>query len=154
MDIPDNTKKCTSLTAVFYNRSFGFMIVPYAVERNMRCHIAIEPTIILPTKTSFDEVGGAVKEGIKIATNAPETDIEKNVNEFWKNTKYKGFRGFSNHFQSINVNLCENLLKIEKWVSTPQKGYVKDESQKPIELSVTISDAELGAIIKNIFEAE
>lgn len=153
MDIPDKTKKRTSLTAVFYNRSFGFMVVPYAVERNMRCHSAIEPTIILPPKTSFDELGSAVKETIKIVTNAPETDIEKNVNEFWKKTKYKGFRGFSNHFQSININLRENTLKIEKWVSTPQKRYVKDESQKPIELSVTISDAELGAIIKNIFEA-
>ena len=154
MDVSDNTKKRTSLTAVFYNRSFGFMIVPYAVERNMRCHIAIEPTIILPPKTSFDELGEAVKEGIKIATNAPETDIEKNaVNEFWKKTKYKGFRGFSNHFQSINVNLCENAVKIEKWVSTPQKGYIRDDSQKPIETSVAIPDAELGAIIKGIFEA-
>lgn len=113
MDFSDNIKKRTSLTAVFYNRSFGFMVVPYAVERNMRCHIAIEPTIILPPKTSFDELGSAVKETIKIATNAPETDIEKNVNEFWKKTKYKGFRGFSNHFQSINVNLCEDMLKIK-----------------------------------------
>lgn len=34
MDISDNIKKRTSLTAVFYNRSFGFMVVPYAVERN------------------------------------------------------------------------------------------------------------------------
>lgn len=154
MDFSDNIKKRTSLTAVFYNRSFGFMVVPYAVERNMRCHIAIEPTIILLPKTSFDELGSAVKETIKIATNAPETDIEKNVNEFWKKTKYKGFRGFSNHFQSINVNLCEDMLKIKKWVSTPQKGYIKDDSQKPIEISVAISDSELGAIIKNIFETE
>ena len=103
---------------------------------------------------ALNDLGSAVKETIKIATNAPETDIEKNVNEFWKKTKYKGFRSFSNHFQSININLCEDMLKIKKWVSTPQKGYIKDDSQKPIEISVAISDSELGAIIKNIFETE
>lgn len=142
MDNSNNTKKQTSLTAVFYNRSYGFMIVPYAVERNMRCRIAIEPTISLSTKISEGDLGSAVKEGIKIAINAPETDIERNeVNEFWKQTKYKGFRGFANHFQSINVNQCDNLLRIEKWVSTSQNGYGKDDSQKPIELSATITDA-------------
>lgn len=46
------------------------------------------------------------------------------------------------------------MLKIKKWVSTPQKGYIKDDSQKSIEITVAISDAELGAIIKNIFETE
>ena len=46
------------------------------------------------------------------------------------------------------------MLKIKKWVSTPQKGYVRDDSQKPIEISVAISDSELGAIIKDIFETE
>lgn len=146
-------KQQTSLIVVYYNRFYGYIIVPYAVERNMRCRIAIEPTISLPTNTSEDELGSAVKEGIKIATNAPEMDIEKNgENEFWKKTKYKGFRGFSNHFQSININQCENLLRIEKWVSTPQKGYIKDDSQKPIELSAMITDTELGAAIKKVFE--
>lgn len=46
------------------------------------------------------------------------------------------------------------MLKIKKWVSTPQKGYINDDSQKPIEISVAISDSELGAIIKKIFETE
>ena len=147
-------KKQTNLTVVYYNQSFGFMIVPYAIERNMKCRIAIEPTIILPTKISQDELGNAVKNVIKIAANAPEVDIENDVNEFWKKTKYKGFRGFSNHFQSININQCENLLRIEKWVSTAQKGYVKDSTQKTTEISAKISDSELGAIIKNVFHRE
>ena len=148
-------KQQMSLSVVYYSRSYGYIIVPYAIERNMRCRIAIEPTISLSTNTSEDELGSAVKEGIKIAINAPETDIESNeANEFWKKTKYKGFRGFANHFQSINVNQCDNLLRIEKWVSTSQKGYVKDYSQKPIELSATITDAELGTIIKKIFERD
>ena len=29
-------KKQTNLTVVYYNQSFGFMIVPYAIERNMK----------------------------------------------------------------------------------------------------------------------
>ena len=120
----------------------------------MKCRIAIEPTIILPTKISQDELGNAVKNVIKIAANAPKVDIENDVNEFWKKTKYKGFRGFSNHFQSININQCENLLRIEKWVSTAQKGYVKDSAQKTTEISAKISDSELGAIIKNVFHRE
>ena len=153
MNNSNKAKNQTSLTVVFYNQLYGYMIVPYAVERNMRCRIAIEPTISLSAKTTEDDLGSAVKEGIKIAINAPETDIEKNgTNEFWIKTRYKGFRAFSNHFQSINVNQCENLLKIDFWVSTSQKGYIKDESQKPIEVSATLTDAELGAIIKNIVE--
>lgn len=98
MDISDNIKKRTSLTAVFYNRSFGFMVVPYAVERNMRCHIAIEPTIILPPKTSFDELGSAVKETIKIATNAPETDIEKKRKRILEKDEVQRFSRFFKPF--------------------------------------------------------
>lgn len=114
MDISDNIKKRTSLTAVFYNRSFGFMIVPYAVERNMRCHIAIEPTIILPPKTSFDELGSAVKETIKIATNAPETDIEKNVNEFWKKDEVQRFSRFFKPFSIDKRQFVRRYVENQK----------------------------------------
>lgn len=146
-------RKQSSLTVVYYNQTYGFIIVPYAIERNMRCRIAIEPTIKLLTTTSENELGKAVKEGIKIAVNALKTDIEKNnVNEFWKRTKYKSFRGFSNHFQSINIDEYEDILRIEKWISTPSKGYVKNDSQKPIEIPSTITNSELGTIIKNILE--
>ena len=88
MNNSNKAKNQTSLTVVFYNQLYGYMIVPYAVERNMRCRIAIEPTISLSAKTTEDDLGSAVKEGIKIAINAPETDIEKNgTNEFWKKTR-------------------------------------------------------------------
>ena len=114
MDISDNIKKRTSLTAVFYNRSFGFMVVPYAVERNMRCHIAIEPTIILPPKTSFDELGSAVKETIKIATNAPETDIEKNVNEFLEKDEVQRFSRFFKPFSIDKRQFVRRYVENQK----------------------------------------
>ena len=142
-------RKTTSLTVVYYNPSFGYMIVPYAVEQNMRCRIAIDPTIALLPGTSDEELGAAIKNGIEIAANASEADIESSdLNEFWKKTKYKGFCSFSNHFQSVNVTQYENKLRIEKWIATPRKGYVKDDSQRAIEISAMLTNAELGTIIR------
>lgn len=142
-------RKLYSLMVVYHNPSYGYMIVPYAVEQNMRCRIAINPTITLPPMTSDEELGAAIKKGIKIAANTPEVDIEKsNLNEFWKITKYKDFCSFSNHFQSANVTQHKNQLRIEKWMATPRKGYVKDNSQKTIEISAMLTNIELGMIIR------
>ncbi len=142
-------RKTTSLTVVYHDPSYGYMIVPYAVEQNMGCRIAIDPTITLLPGTSDEELGATIKKGIKIAANASEVDIEKdNLNEFWKKTKYKGFCSFSNHFQSVNVTQYENQLRIEKWIATPRKGYVKDDSQKTIEISAMLTNIELGRIIR------
>jgi len=71
------------------------MIVPYAVEQNMRCRIAINPTIALLPGAFDEELGAAIKNGIEIAANASEADIESSdLNEFWKKRNTKAFAVF------------------------------------------------------------
>ncbi len=143
-------RKTASLMVVYHNPLYGYMIVPYAEEKNMGCRIAIDPTISLPPGSSDEELGAAINKAIKIAANASKVDIESSsLNEFWKKTKYKGFCSFSNHFQSVNIIQHENQLRIEKWIATPRKGYVKEDSQKKIEISTMLSNIELGRIIRN-----
>lgn len=143
-------RKKSSLTVVYHNSLYGYMIVPYAEEKNMGCRIAIDPTISLPPGSSDEELGAAINKAIKIAANASKMDIESSsLNEFWKKTKYKGFCSFSNHFQSVNIIQHENQLRIEKWIATPRKGYVKEDSQKKIEISTMLSNIKLGRIIRN-----
>lgn len=37
-------RKIPPMVQIFYNQDFGFLIVPNAVEKTMGCHISIEPT--------------------------------------------------------------------------------------------------------------
>jgi len=39
-----NKCKKIPLVQVYYNQDFWFLIVPNAVEKNMWCHVSIEPT--------------------------------------------------------------------------------------------------------------
>ena len=103
-------RKIPPMIQVYYNHDFGFLIVPDAVEKNMGCHISIEPTERVMPDCSSNELGNAVIRAIKIAKKTPKVD-EKALSNYWKQTKYKGYMAFSRHFQAISIRVIGNESK-------------------------------------------
>ncbi len=146
-------RKIPPMIQVYYNHDFGFLIVPDAVEKNMGCHISIEPTERVMPDCSSNELGNAVIRAIKIATKAPKVEQEKALSTYWKQTKYKGFTAFSKHFQSVHIRVVGKEFNIKRWVAG-NKGYVPASDEEAQIVSAKITDCELGLFIKRMFNIE
>jgi len=99
------------MISVYYNQKYGFLIVPNAIERFMGCYISIEPTIEIMAEETIDKIGCAIRKGIKIAESSPKVD-ESQLNNFWKQTKYKSFPTFSKNYQRIDLKQNGDELEI------------------------------------------
>ena len=101
------------MISVYYNQKYGFLIVPNAIERVMGCYISIEPTIEIMAEETIDKIGSAIRRGIKIAESSQKVD-ESQLNNFWKQTKYKSFPTFSKHYQRIDLKQNGEQLEIRR----------------------------------------
>jgi hypothetical protein len=80
-----NKCKKIPLVQVYYNQDFGFLIVPNAVEKNMWCHVSIEPTERVMPDSSPDELGNSIIRVMKIAKKAPKVIKEEiELSKYWK----------------------------------------------------------------------
>ena len=110
------------MISVYYNQKYGFLIVPNAIERFMGCYISIEPTIEIMAEETIDKIGCAIRKGIKIAESFPKVD-ESQLNNFWKQTKYKSFPTFSKNYQRIDLKQNGDELEIRRWERNNRGGY-------------------------------
>ena len=109
------------MISVYYNQKYGFLIVPNAIERFMGCYISIEPTIEIMAEETIDKIGCAIRKGIKIAESSPKVD-ESQLNNFWKQTKYKSFPTFSKNYQRIDLKQNGDELEIRRWERNNRGG--------------------------------
>lgn len=149
-----NKCKKIPLVQVYYNQDFEVLIVPNAVEKNMWCHVSIEPTERVMPDSSPDELGNSIIRVMKIAKKAPKVIKEEiELSKYWKQTKYKSFTAFSKHFQSIHIRKIGNKLKIERWIAN-NKGYSPTSDNEFWSVSAKITAHELGIFIRGIFNIE
>ena len=117
------------MISVYYNQKYGFLIVPNAIERFMGCYISIEPTIEIMAEETIDKIGCAIRKGIKIAESSPKVD-ESQLNNFWKQTKYKSFPTFSKNYQRIDLKQNGDELEIRRWERNNRGGYSRKTEEK------------------------
>ena len=139
------------MISVYYNQKYGFLIVPNAIERFMGCYISIEPTIEIMAEETIDKIGCAIRKGIKIAESSPKVD-ESQLNNFWKQTKYKSFPTFSKNYQRIDLKQNGDELEIRRWERNNRGGYSRKTEEKDYINFIEMSDYELGLFIKKMFE--
>lgn len=139
------------MVSVYYNQKYGFLIVPNAIERFMGCYISIEPTIEIMAEETIDKIGCAIRKGIKIAESSPKVD-ESQLNNFWKQTKYKSFPTFSKNYQRIDLKQNGDELEIRRWERNNRGGYSRKTEEKDYINFIEMSDYELGLFIKKMFE--
>ncbi len=139
------------MISVYYNQKYGFLIVPNAIERFMGCYISIEPTIEIMAEETIDKIGCAIRKGIKIAESFPKVD-ESQLNNFWKQTKYKSFPTFSKNYQRIDLKQNGDELEIRRWERNNRGGYSRKTEEKDYINFIEMSDYELGLFIKKMFE--
>ena len=119
------------MISVYYNQKYGFLIVPNAIERFMGCYISIEPTIEIMAEETIDKIGCAIRKGIKIAESSPKVD-ESQLNNFWKQTKYKSFPTFSKNYQRIDLKQNGDELEIRRWERNNRGGYSRKTDRKSV----------------------
>ena len=135
------------MISVYYNQKYGFLIVPNAIERFMGCYISIEPTIEIMAEETIDKIGCAIRKGIKIAESSPKVD-ESQLNNFWKQTKYKSFPTFSKNYQRIDLKQNGDELEIRRWERN-NRGDIREKRKKKDYINfIEMSDYELGLFIK------
>lgn len=139
------------MISVYYNQKYGFLIVPNAIERVMGCYISIEPTIEIMAEETIDKIGCAIRKGIKIAESSTKVD-ESQLNDFWKQTKYKSFSTFSKNYQRIDLKQNGDELEIRRWERNNRGGYSRKTKEKDYINFIEMSDYELGLFIKKMFE--
>ncbi len=120
------------MISVYYNQKYGFLIVPNAIERFMGCYISIEPTIEIMAEETIDKIGCAIRKGIKIAESSPPKVDESQLNNFWKQTKYKSFPTFSKNYQRIDLKQNGDELEIRRWERNNRGGDIREKRKKKI----------------------
>ena len=71
----------------------------------------------------------AIRKGIKIAESSPKVD-ESQLNNFWKQTKYKSFPTFSKNYQRIDLKQNGDELEIRRWERNNRGGYSRKTEEK------------------------
>ena len=117
----------------------------------MGCYISIEPTSEIMAEETIDKIGCAIRKGIKIAESSTKVD-ESQLNNFWKQTKYKSFSTFSKNYQRIDLKQNGDELEIRRWERNNRGGYSRKTKEKDYINFIEMSDYELGLFIKKMFE--
>ena len=132
---------------LYYNEKKGFIISAMARVKGPGFSTNLNPVMVADKDISDEKLGELVRENLKRSRNSGlvEREAWKNYS-FWHVSGIKSFSAFSKKFSCVDIEEKAEVLEIIGLYRDASGAYLYSSDE--IELSLDVSDAELGNILR------